>query len=95
MASRVSLTEPIWLSLMSAELATFFSMPSAMMAGLVTNRSSPTSWAFSPSCAVMAAQPSQSCSARPSSIDHTGYFAIIAAYRSIMSAVLSASPATW
>ena len=48
-----------------------------------------------PSLAVSAAQPSQSPSASPSSIDHTGYAATIAAYRSIMSALLSVSPATW
>ena len=45
-ASRVSVSVPIWLTLIRIELATPSSMPLARIAGLVTNRSSPTSWTF-------------------------------------------------
>ena len=72
MASRVSVTVPIWFSLMRAELAALRSMPSRMMAGLVTNRSSPTSWMRWPRRAVSLSHPSQSFSPRPSSINQMG-----------------------
>ena len=47
-------------------------MPSASRLGLVTNRSSPTSWIFLPSLSVIAFQPAMSSSAMPSSIDTIG-----------------------
>ena len=94
-ASRVSVTVPIWLTLINAELAIFRPIASAMIAGLVQKLSSPTSWTRSPSRWVMAIQPSWSSSARPSSMLHTGNSVMIASYRSIMSALDRASPATW
>ena len=72
MAASVSVRVPIWFGLIRMELATFFWMPSARMAVLVTNRSSPTSWMREPSFFVSTAQPSQSPSAMPSSIVTTG-----------------------
>ena len=48
------------------------SIPLARIAGLVTNRSSPTSWISSPRVSVSCRQPSQSPSARPSSIETIG-----------------------
>ncbi len=93
-ASRVSVTVPIWLSLISAEFATPRPIASAMIAGLVTKMSSPTSWTLPPSRSVSAAHPSQSSSARPSSISHTGNRSTISAYRSIISALVSFRPAT-
>ena len=73
MVSRVSVTVPIWFSLMRMELATPSAMPSARMEGLVTNTSSPTSWVRSPRLAVSMPQPSQSLSAMPSSMEMMGY----------------------
>ena len=70
-------------------------MASAMIAGLVQKLSSPTNCTRSPSRSVIAIQPSRSPSARPSSMLHTGNSVMIASYRSIMSALDSASPATW
>ena len=50
------------------------SMPRASRSVLVTNRSSPTSWQRARRCdAVWAAQPSQSSSAMPSSMETIGY----------------------
>lgn len=72
-ASRVSVSEPIWLTLTSRALAEFSSMPRARRSGLVTNRSSPTSWTLSPSLAVMVFQPSQSSSNSGSSMETSGY----------------------
>ena len=43
-ASIVSVSVPIWLSLISTALAARSSMPRAIRSGLVTSRSSPTSW---------------------------------------------------
>ena len=43
-------------------------------AGLVTNRSSPTIWILSLNRSVISFQPSQSPSAKPSSMEITGYF---------------------
>ena len=49
-------------------------MPRAKIFGLVTKMSSPTSWIFLPSSRVASFQPSQSSSARPSSIETMGYW---------------------
>ena len=51
-AATVSVSVPIWLSLIRTALATFSRMPRAMRSTLVTNRSSPTSSIFSPELAV-------------------------------------------
>jgi hypothetical protein len=72
-ASSVSVSEPIWLTLTSTELAAFSAMPRTIRSGLVTKRSSPTIWILSPSAAVNAAQPAQSSSASGSSMDTIGY----------------------
>jgi len=69
----VSLTVPIWLSLMSTVLVDFSLIPRATNFVLVTYRSSPTIWTLLPSAAVWARKPSQSFSARPSSIETMGY----------------------
>ena len=50
-----------------------FSMPSARIFGLVTKMSSPTSWTLLPSAFVRVAQPAQSFSPSPSSIETIGY----------------------
>jgi hypothetical protein len=71
-AASVSDRVPIWLTFTSSELAQPFSIPSARRAGLVTNRSSPTSCTRSPSASVSIFQPSQSSSEQPSSIDRIG-----------------------
>ena len=73
MASRVSVTVPIWLNFTSSALPTPSAMPRARIAGLVTKTSSPTSWIFLPSACVSSFQPRQSPSAQPSSIDRIGY----------------------
>ena len=72
MASRVSVTVPIWFSLISDALAIPRSMARVMIAGLVQKLSSPTSSVLPPSRAVSAIQPSSSSSPRPSSIRCTG-----------------------
>ena len=95
MACRVSVTVPIWLSLISAELPMPRSMAAVMMAGLVQKMSSPTSSVVAPRRAVSAIQPSSSSSPRPSSIRCTGNWAVMAAYRSVMAALSSSCPATW
>ena len=74
MASIVSVSVPIWLTLMRMLLATPSSMPRCSRLVLVTNKSSPTSWILSPSRSVISFQPSQSSSAKPSSIEQMGYF---------------------
>src|SRR5215469_9108656 len=79
MASMVSVTLPIWLSLMRMALAMPSLMPRDRRSVLVTNRSSPTSWIFFfedllPTLCVSAFQPAQSSSAMPSSRDTIGYF---------------------
>src|SRR5215471_5601852 len=71
-ASSVSLTVPIWLTLIRIELATALSIPSCRNWTLVTNRSSPTSWILLPTSLVNSDQPSQSFSARPSSMETIG-----------------------
>ena len=72
LASSVSVSVPIWLTLIRIALPVPPSMPRRSRSTLVTNRSSPTSCTRSPSRSVMAFQPAQSSSARPSSIDSTG-----------------------
>ena len=94
MACRVSVTVPIWLSLISDALAIPRSMARAMIAGLVQKLSSPTSSTWPPSRAVSAIQPSSSSSPSPSSIRCTGNRSMMAAYRSVISAEVSSSPAT-
>jgi hypothetical protein len=73
MVSSVSVTVPIWLTFTRIALATSSSMPRARNSLFVTKRSSPTSWQRSPSAAVSLAQPFQSPSASPSSMDTMGY----------------------
>src|SRR5260370_1523151 len=73
MASRVSLTEPIWFTLIRIEFPTCSSIPRFKRSVLVTNKSSPTSWILSPSSSVSARQPCQSSSAKPSSMETIGY----------------------
>ena len=71
--SSVSVSVPIWLTLTRMALATP-SVDAALEARvLVTNRSSPTSCTRPPSALVSDAQPSQSSSAMPSSIETIGY----------------------
>ena len=67
-----SVRVPIWLTLIRIELATPISIPRRRRSGLVTKRSSPTSWQRSPIFSVRAFQPSQSSSSMPSSIETTG-----------------------
>src|SRR3954465_6401936 len=55
------------------EFATPSSIPCCNRSGLVTNRSSPTSWILSPNSLLISDQPCQSSSARPSSIETMGY----------------------
>ena len=71
-ASSVSLSVPIWLSLMSTEFAAFSSMPRRIRSTLVTKMSSPTSCILSPMRSVSARQPAQSSCAIPSSIETMG-----------------------
>ena len=75
MASKVSVSEPIWLTLMRIALAAPSSMPFLRRFVFVTKRSSPTSWHLPPIAFVRATQPSQSPSAMPSSMESIGYFA--------------------
>ena len=95
MACSVSVTVPIWLSLISAELPMCRAMARVMMAGLVQKMSSPTSSVVAPRRVVSAIQPSSSSSPRPSSIRCTGNCPVMAARRSIRSPLDSRSPATW
>ena len=75
-ASSVSVTVPIWFSLTSSALPTWSAMPRVRISGLVTNTSSPTSCTLAPSVDVSSFHPSQSPSARPSSIETMGYWRI-------------------
>merc|ERR1719313_1642466 len=52
-ASMDSEMEPIWLILRSSALHDFLSIACCTRFGLVTSRSSPTIWTFSPICSVM------------------------------------------
>ena len=70
----VSVSVPIWFTLIRIELAIPFSMPLAKISVLVTKMSSPTSWIFLPSVSVSSFQPSQSFSAMPSSSETIGYW---------------------
>ena len=72
-ASIVSVTVPIWFSLMRTEFAAFSSIPLRRIFGLVTKTSSPTIWIFFPIVRVNSFQPSQSSSEKPSSMDRMGY----------------------
>ena len=54
---------------------------------LVTKRSSPTSWTLSPSLSVSSFQPSQSSSARPSSIETMGYWRAQSSQKSTISSL--------
>jgi hypothetical protein len=71
------------------ELAQRSLRPRVRNLGLVTKRSSPTSWTLSPSFLVSLAQPSQSFSARPSSRERMGYLAHQPAQRSIISSLVA------
>ncbi len=88
-ASSVSVSVPIWFSLTRSALPTPSAIPRARISGFVTKTSSPTSRIFAPSSFVMACQPFQSCSARPSSIDRIGYAATSSAQYRIMPSVES------
>ena len=88
-ASSVSVSVPIWLSLMRMLLAHFSARPRWRNLMLVTNRSSPTIWILSPSLAVSFVQPSQSSSARPSSMLRMGYLAHQAVQMSISSSLVA------
>src|SRR6266581_3829816 len=72
MVSSVSVSVPIWLTLTRMLLATPISMPRRRRTTLVTKISSPTSCTRFPSRLVSNRQPSQSSSARPSSMKLTG-----------------------
>src|ERR1035437_1808269 len=72
MASRVSVTVPIWFSLIRAALPMPSAMAVVMMAGLVQKLSSPTSCTCPPSRAVSSFQPLRSDSPRPSSMLQIG-----------------------
>src|SRR6266849_3119376 len=80
-ASIVSVTLPIWFSLIRIALAMPSLIPRDNRSVLVTNRSSPTSWIFFfdpllPTLCVGCFHPAQSSSAMPSSIDTIGYFSV-------------------
>ncbi len=63
-----------------------------MRSTLVTKRSSPTSWIFEPMVFVRSFQPSQSSSARPSSMEKMGYFSTHSAYILTISSALTFRP---
>jgi len=69
----VSVTVPIWFSLMRIAFAARRLIPWASRSGFVTKISSPTIWIVEPSRSVRSDHPSQSSSASPSSMDTTGY----------------------
>src|SRR2546425_2356212 len=81
----VSVSVPIWLSLIKIAFATPASMPRSRRSTLVQNRSSPTSCTRGPSASVSFAHPVQSSSASPSSIDTMGYRSIHPLYRATIS----------
>ena len=70
---KVSLTVPIWFSLIKIAFMDFSSIARCNRFGLVTVKSSPTNWTFSPRAAYNNFQPTQSFSSNPSSIDMIGY----------------------
>ena len=69
----VSVTVPIWFSLIKIALPQPSAMPRAKRAVFVTNKSSPTRRSLPPSAAVIRCQPDQSSSSKPSSKDTMGY----------------------
>jgi hypothetical protein len=71
-ASSVSVSVPIWLTFTRIELADPSRCPSPAASGLVTNRSSPTSWHLVADLLGQRFQPSQSSSAMPSSMEMIG-----------------------
>src|SRR5947208_3170242 len=78
-ASIVSVTLPIWFSLIRIAFAMPSMIPRASRSVFVTKRSSPTSWIFFfddllPMLCVRDFHPAQSSSAMPSSMDTIGYF---------------------
>ena len=91
-ASSVSDTVPIWLSLIKIELAIPFSIPIWSLEIFVTKRSSPTSIIFSPKASVNFFHPSKSSSAIPSSIEIIGYFWHQSWYKAISSSAFSFLP---
>ena len=72
MTSRVSVSVPIWLTLTRMAVPMPSLIPRPRRSGFVTKMSSPTTWHRPPSSDVRAAQPSQSSSARGSSIETMG-----------------------
>ena len=72
-ASNVSVKVPIWFNLIKIEFETPKSIPFCNLFMFVTNKSSPTNWILSPNFSVKAFHPSQSSSAKPSSIEIIGY----------------------
>ena len=74
------------------ELADFNSIPFLSLSVLVTNKSSPTIWTLSPIAAVNFAQPSQSSSPNPSSIDLIGYLFTNFVYHSTISSEVLVTP---
>src|SRR5690554_7187060 len=68
MASKVSVSVPIWFTLIRIELAASNSIPFFRYSTLVTKRSSPTNWHLSPMVLFNNTQPSQSPSSQPSSM---------------------------
>ncbi len=86
MASIVSVSVPIWLTLIRMLLAMPWSMPRCNRSVLVTNKSSPTSCTLPPSLSVSIFQPAQSSSEQPSSIEQIGYLATQLARNSTIAA---------
>jgi hypothetical protein len=71
-ASRVSETVQIWLSLIKIALARFFSIPRLILSILVTNKSSQTIFILSPNFCCIIAHHSKSSSSKGSSIEKIG-----------------------
>src|SRR5919106_1108161 len=70
--SSVSVSVPIWFGFTRMALPHRSSIPRDSRSGLVTKRSSPTSWTRRPRASVIARQPPQSSSASGSSMETTG-----------------------
>ena len=94
MVSMVSLSVPIWFTLIRMELAAPLSTPSRSLATFVTKRSSPTICAAAPAFSVNARHPSQSFSSIGSSIETIGYFPIQPRYISMSSSAETSFPST-
>ena len=73
-AAIVSVSVPIWLTLIRIEFAIPSEIPRPKRSTLVTNKSSPTNCVLSPIFSVRYFHPSQSFSSIPSSIEMIGYF---------------------